>query len=453
MKEEEKIAKVAELRSLTAQGLMEEVSTLLAGIHEADVADFLEGLTDDERAQVFGLLPTAHASETLMELEEPERSRLLNLLSVDQLAPIIEELDSDEATDIVAQLPPLDAQEVLSRLDLEASGEVRALLTYPEESAGGIMQLEMVSARQTESSGEILARIRGMEQPPENVAKVFVVDHRNTYLGYLTLFELIRTAPESPVTGAMHNDVPSVPVEMDREEVARHFQRYDLVSAPVIDPDGRLIGRITIDDIVEVIEDEVSEDLLRMGGTHENELLYTDRPFRIAGIRLPWLMVNLAGGLITGYLLWLFKVTLESALALITFVPVITAMGGNAGIQSSTIMVRMLALGRLDYRSTLWMVLREVRVGLFMGPACGLVVGIAASLWHGNPALGLLVATAMTVCIVVATLMGILVPVIFSRASIDPALASGPFVTTANDITGIVIYLSIATFFLKFVSL
>jgi magnesium transporter len=233
--------------------------------------------------------------------------------------------------------------------------------------------------------------------------------------------------------------------------VARIFQKYDLLSAPVVEGDGTLVGRITIDDIMDIIEEEVSEDIFRMAGTHEDELVYGDKIWKISRLRLPWLITNLFGGLLTGYLLWIFKVALHDAIVLVTFVPVITGMGGNVGIQSSSITVRGLATGDVDLQRLGRTIFKEVRVGLLMALACGFTLGAVAEIWHHNPALGFAVGSAMAAAIVVASLMGTLVPIIFKRLGVDPAVASGPFVTTANDITGILIYLSISTVFLKYI--
>ena len=238
---------------------------------------------------------------------------------------------------------------------------------------------------------------------------------------------------------------------MDQEDVARLFQKYDILSAPVVEANGTLLGRITIDDIVDVIEEEVSEDLLRMGGTHEDELVYGDQIWKISRYRLPWLLTTLLGGLLTGYLLWLFKVALTDAIVLVTFVPVIMALGGSVAIQSTTITVRGMATGQIDLQRLGRTILKEIRVGLLMALACGLTLGLAAEIWHRNPALGLSVGLSLATVIVVSSIMGTLIPVVFQKLGIDPAVSSGPFVTIVNDISGLLIYLAISTGFLKYI--
>jgi magnesium transporter len=268
----------------------------------------------------------------------------------------------------------------------------------------------------------------------------------------MSLRRLILSDPGDIVAEVMDTSVRPIPVEMDQEDVARIFQKYDIISAPVVESDVSLVGRITIDDVIDIIEDEISEDVLRMAGTHEDELVYGDQIWKISRLRLPWLLTTLVGGLLTGYLLWLFKVALADAIVLVTFVPVIMALGGSVAIQSTTITVRGLATGAIDLRRLGRTVYKETRVGLLMALACGLTLGIAAEIWHRNPILGLTVGTSIALAIIVASLMGTLIPVAFQRLGIDPAVASGPFVTIVNDISGIVIYLSLSSVFLKYIA-
>ncbi|MFA9612489.1 MAG: magnesium transporter, partial [Deltaproteobacteria bacterium] len=286
----------------------------------------------------------------------------------------------------------------------------------------------------------------------EGLANIFVINSRKQVVGQMSLRRLILSDPGDIVAEVMDTSVRPIPVEMDQEDVARIFQKYDIISAPVVESDVSLVGRITIDDVIDIIEDEISEDVLRMAGTHEDELVYGDQIWKISRLRLPWLLTTLVGGLLTGYLLWLFKVALADAIVLITFVPVIMALGGSVAIQSTTITVRGLATGAIDLRRLGRTVYKEIRVGLLMALACGLTLGIAAEIWHRNPFLGLTVGTSIALVIIVASLMGTLIPVAFQRLGIDPAVASGPFVTIVNDISGIVIYLSLSSVFLKYIA-
>jgi magnesium transporter len=420
-------------------------------LHPADIADLLEGLDEPSKRGLFAQLDSDTAAEVIPYLSEFSRGQILADLSRGRLGEIVDDLDSDDAADLLGSVPEETAEEVLAAIDARDSLRVRHLLTYGEKTAGGIMQVELVAVSEEATVADAIDQIRELGEHVEVLDDIFVVDSSSRLVGQLSLRDLIVASPVLVVSRIMDKEIQPIPVDMDQEEVARIFQRYDLISAPVVEVDGTLVGRITIDDVVDILEEEVSEDVLRMAGTHEDELVYGDRVWKISRLRLPWLITNLLGGLVTGYLLWLFKVTLADAIVLITFVPVITAMGGNVGIQSATITVRGLATGDINFRTLGRTLFKEVKVGLVMALACGVTVGIAAEIWHRNAALGLTVGCAMAAAIVVASLMGTMVPVFFKRLGIDPAVSSGPFVTTANDITGILIYLSISTLFLKYI--
>jgi magnesium transporter len=442
---------LAKLRSALNQDKMEDAVQLLTDLHPADIADLLEALEESEKIKLFKGLDATLAPEVIAHLSEYSREQILSDLSHRRLGQIVDEMDSDDAADLLTGVPEEVVEKVLARIDAEDSEHLRRLLVHGEETAGGIMQAELMAVPQEATVAEAIDLVRLLGEELDYLTNVFVVDSQSKVLGQLSLKRLILANPKDKVSQVMETNFRTIPVDMDQEDVARIFQKYDLLSAPVVDGNGTLIGRITIDDIMDIIEEEVSEDILRMAGTHEDELVYGDKIWKISRLRLPWLITNLFGGLLTGYLLWLFKVALHEAIVLVTFVPVITGMGGNVGIQSSSITVRGLATGDVDLQRLGRTILKEVRVGLVMAFACGLTLGAIAELWHGNPTLGLAVGLAMAAAIVVASLMGTLVPIIFKRLGVDPAVASGPFVTTANDITGILIYLSISTLFLKYI--
>jgi magnesium transporter len=442
---------IARLNSYLDQQQIDDAVEMLAQFHPADIADLLESLEEEEKRAVFQKLNTEVASEVIAHLSEFSREQILSDLSHRRLGQIVDEMDSDDAADLLTGMPEEVVEKVLARIDAEDSEHVRRLLVHGEETGGGIMQAELLAAPQEATVAEAIARVRLLGENLDYLTNVFVIDSQSKVLGQLSLKRLILANPGDKVSQVMETNLKTIPVDMDQEDVAHIFQKYDLLSAPVVEADGTLVGRITIDDIMDIIEEEVSEDILRMAGSHEDELVYGDKIWKISRLRLPWLITNLFGGLLTGYLLWIFKVALHDAIVLITFVPVITGMGGNVGIQSSTITVRGLATGGVDLQRLGRTIFKEVRVGLLMALACGFTLGAVAEIWHHNPALGFAVGSAMAAAIMVASLMGTLVPIIFKRLGVDPAVASGPFVTTANDITGILIYLSISTLFLKYI--
>ena len=440
------------LKAELNQNRLVEAVELLADLHPADIADLFEALDEHEKKKLFRELDIDRASEVIAELSEFSQDQILADLPHQRLGEIVDELDSDDAADLLASVPDEVVEEVLASIDIEDSREVRRLLAYDEETAGGIMQAELLAVEQEATIADAIKHVREYGKELEGLANIFVVDSNQQVVGQVSLRQLILSEPADTLLQVMDTTVRTIPVAMDQEDVARIFQKYDLISAPVVESDGSLVGRITIDDIIDIIEEEISEDVLRMAGTHEDELVYGDQVWKISRFRLPWLLTTLVGGLLTGYLLWLFKVALADAIVLVTFVPVIMALGGSVAIQSTTITVRGLATGAIDLQRIGRTVYKETRVGLLMALACGLTLGIAAEIWHRNPALGLTVGISMAGVIMVASLMGTLIPVAFQRLGIDPAVSSGPFVTIANDISGIIIYLSISSAFLKYIA-
>lgn len=426
----------------------EELGRLLASLHPADVAEVIEPLEPEAMVRLFSLLSPETASEVLLELPEYSRERLLSALPVDRLSEMVAEMDSDDAADIVADLPVEHQAAVLESIEPEDSAEVRQLLLYEEDTGGGLMQLELISAREDETVDTVVDRIRRRQDEVEDINYVFVVDSRQRLLGQVSLRRLLLADPLQAMSEIMAPSDLVINVQEDQERVAQKFQKYDVRAAPVVDDQMKLLGRITVDDVFDVAYEEMDEDFLRMGGTSEEEI-YEAKVLRISRLRLPWLLTNLTGGLVTGYLVWMFKVALQDVLALVTFIPAIMALGGSVGIQSSTIVVRGLALGRIgpgQIRSALF---KEFRVALVLGAVCGLGGAVVAQLWHGHPMLGVVVGLSMMSAITMSSLLGSVSPALFRRLNIDPALASGPFVTMCNDIIGILLYMGIATAFLK----
>jgi len=449
---EKAIEHLEQLDQLIEQGREFDIIKLISTFHPADIADLIDALEEEKKKKLFGLLQVETASDVIMEIDEISRELIVEDISQDKLTRIVDDMESDDATDLISELPQEQAQQILSDIDKEDSEEVQELLQYGEDTAGGIMQLELVAVPRSVTVRDAIEQIRSNVHEVEDLHNVFILDDFEKLVGVLPLRKLILASPDSPIEPIMDAATINVTPEVDQEEVAEIFRKYDIVSLPVVDHDGKLLGRIMVDDVVDVIEQEDSEDIMKMAGIPEEDLVYGSHIFAIARVRLPWLITNLFGGLLTGYLMWLFRIALHEILALVTFIPVITAMGGNIGIQSSSIMIRGFAIGRVDFNNLSRFLFNEIRIGLIMGIACGTLAGCAAMLWHKNPLLGPIVALAMVTGITVAAAMGTLIPAFFKKMKIDPAIASGPFVTTANDIVGIVIYLGIATFFLKYLA-
>ncbi|MDH3998761.1 MAG: magnesium transporter [Desulfuromonadales bacterium] len=437
-------------RRLIRRGAFPNLAKLLVKSHPADIAHLFRYLELKEQQILFNLIEDAEKSAyVLAELDHAAGAQLLAQLDQATIAEVLQEMSSDDAADIIGNMPEELADEILNIMQDEDSEEIEHLLQYEEDSAGGIMSTEIFSLDEDLTVKDAIEAIQ-QAGDIEMVFYLYVVNEPGQLVGVLSLRQLLTVQPTRKLSEIMITDVFSVRTDMDQEEVARVVEKYNILAVPVIDEMNNLKGIITVDDIIDVLRQEATEDIYKMAGASEEELLYGYKSFKIARLRLPWLLVNLFGGVITGYLMWLFKVTLKEVIALISFVPVITGMGGNVGGQSATIMVRGFATGRVDFTMLRKVFLKELRVGLIMGSICGLTVGLVAWVWHGNPYLGLVVGLAMVVAMAVASSMGVVAPSAFKKLGIDPAIASMPFVQTANDITGILIYFATATAFISF---
>jgi len=436
-------------RRLIRRGAFPNLAKLLAKTHPADIAHLFRYLDLKEQRILFNLIEDAEKSaDVLAELDHAVGAQLLEQLDKETISEVLQEMSSDDAADIIGYLPDELADEILNIMHDEDSEEIEHLLQYDEDTAGGIMSTEIFSLAEDLMVKDAIAAIQ-QAGDIEMVFYLYVVNEAGQLVGVLSLRQLLTVPPNKKLSEIMITDVLSVRTDMDQEEVARMVEKYNILAVPVVDEMNNLKGIITVDDIIDVIRQEATEDIYKMAGASEEELLYGYKSFKIAKLRLPWLLINLFGGVVTGYLMWLFKVTLKEVIALISFIPVITGMGGNVGGQSATIMVRGFATGRIDFTMLRQVFFKEVRVGLIMGGVCGCTVGLVAWFWHGNPYLGLVVGLAMVVAMAVASSMGVIAPAAFKKLGIDPAIASTPFVQTANDITGILIYFATATAFIS----
>jgi magnesium transporter len=429
----------------------DETGAILALIeerHPVEIAEMIDQLPEDKKRYLFHLLDADRAADVLQEVSDLSRDQLLETIETPRLAKIVDQTASDDAADIVGELPVEKAEEVLDQIAPERATELRQLLRYDEESAGGIMSKQYVSVPQDATVQEAIERIRASLDEVEFVYFLYVTDQRGALVGFVSLAQLVLSRSDQKVSEVMEGEVVSVPTDMDQEEVAALVEKYDLAAVPVVDRTGRLVGRITVDDVVDVIVDEASEDITKMAGTTDEEIRH-DSALRIASIRLPWIVISLLGGILSGTIISHFRGTLGELLALAFFIPVITAMGGNIGIQSSAIVVRGLATGEVGLFDIARRLLREMRIGLLMGVMCGGIVGLVAFAWQGEAILGIIVGSAMLSAITVAATMGALVPLVFKKLNIDPAIATGPFVTMSNDIVGLFIYFGLAFMLLK----
>ncbi|MCZ6757568.1 MAG: magnesium transporter [Bacteroidetes bacterium] len=440
---------IEDITALIESGEQGMVLNILADLHPADLAQVLTHLRIENAQQVFLWLPVEKAGDSLTELDDEYRAKLVEEIPEERLTEILDELDSDDAADVIADLPEEVVEKVLPTL--EDSEDVQELLAYDEESAGGLMATEYVAVPSHWSVAQATEEVRRNAESVEDIYVVFVIDQDGRLLGVVKLNRLLLSPASHAISDIMESDVHSVQTDLDQEEVALIMQRYDLISLPVVDAASKLVGRITIDDIVDVIRDEAEEDIQRMSGVSGGEEP-TDSVIRIVSHRLPWLLAGLAGAGLAAGVIWTFHATLQEASILAGFIPIIMATAGNAGIQSSAITVQRLASGDLWATDLARRLGKEMRVALLNATISAVVLGLAilllAPVLLGGITDPLKLATtataALLIVIVQATAFGTLIPLILNKFEIDPALATGPFITTSNDIIGIIVFFSLA---------
>lgn len=439
------------LERLIAEGQELKILTLISRLHPDDIAALIDELEEEQKTRLFRLLDVETAADVIMELDNISRDLIVGDIPEEKLTEIIDDMPSDDAADFIAELPEDQAQRVLSQMDQEKSEDVQRLLEYPDDSAGGIMQTELIALESTATVTQAIDYIRSRHEEVENLHNVYVLDEQSRLVGAVPLGDLLFAKGNTPLGDIMDKQVVAATADMDQEEVAALFRKYDPVSLPVVDADRHILGRVLVDDIIEVIEEEVSEDMFRMAGISEEEdVVYSGQTFKVCMTRLPWLVFNFFGTLLSGYFLWLYQSRLTDLLALLAFVPVICAMSGNIGVQSTSIVIRGLATGRVDFSNLRKLVFHESAVGLIIGLICGILGGVIGFIWQGSWLIGIVVFVAMFVAITLGALLGVLVPMFFKRIKIDPAVASGSLIATTNDLVAINIYFLFAAFMMKY---
>jgi magnesium transporter len=442
--------RVAVVREALAAGDTERVRDCVLPLHYADVADLIEELSSEDRAALIGILGPELDPDVLPMLDEGVREEVIGLMGPREVAAALGELDTDDAVEVIQALEEPLREEVLEAVSAEERAVLEEGLTYPEESAGRLMQRELVAVPADWTVGQTIDHLRGVaerddEELPDEFYDVFVVDEARRLQGSVSLSRVLRSKRPINLRELMTTELRSVPVTMDQEEVARLFRQYDLASAPVVDAAGRLVGVITIDDVVDIIHEEAEEDILLLGGVWETDLYRA--AIDTAKSRFPWLAVNLATALIAANVIGLFEATIEQVVALAVLMPIVASMGGNAGTQTMTVAVRALATRELTVGNALRIVWKEALVGGFNGILFALLIGIVAWLWFGNPAIGAVMAAAMIINLMVAGFAGVAIPLVLTRGGIDPAVASPVFLTTLTDVVGFFAFLGLATMF------
>ncbi len=425
-----------------AQALTE----LMEPLHAADIADLLEQINSYDRRRLIELYGREFDGEILSELDESIREEVIAILNPAVLADAVRELDSDDVVDLLEDLDDSQQEAILGALEETDRVAVAQALSYPEYSAGRLMQREVVAAPEHWTVGDAIDFLRSQDDLPDQFYHVVLVDPRMHPVGNVTLGKIMRSRRDVPLSEITEDIFKVIPVDQYEGDVAYAFNQYHLISAPVVDENGRLVGQITIDDAMAVLDEEHEEDILRLAGVGEGSL--TDRVIETTKGRFPWLAVNLVTAVLASLVIAQFEEAIAQVVALAVLMPIVASMGGNAGTQSLTVAVRALATKDLT-GSNVWRVIRrEVLVGLVNGVAFAVVMGIVGLLWFGSPTLGYVIAAAMVINLVVAGLAGTVIPVLLDRLGIDPALASGAFVTTVTDVVGFFAFLGLAVLWL-----
>lgn len=432
-------------------GDTERVRDLVAELHYADFADLLERLSRDDRARLIDLTRDIFDPEVLSELDETVREHVFEVLGVQQAADAITELDSDDALMVFEDMDEERQKELLEQIPDEERTFIEEGLSYPEDSAGRLMQREVVTVPSHWNVGQCIDFIRrkadmGEDELPSIFYDIFVIDARHHPVGAVSLSQLLRSRRQVPVTEVMEEEMHEIPVATDQEDVAFLFRQRDLVSAPVIDDDGRLVGAITIDDVVDVIHEEHEEDIMRMGGVIEDDLYHAS--ISTARARFSWLVVNLLTAILASMVIGLFDATIEEVVALAVLMPIVASMGGNAGTQTLTVTVRALATKELTAANASRVITKEVIVGCFNGIAFAVLSGLVAWLWFGSSTLGIVIASAMIINMIIAGFAGTTIPIMLERFGADPAIASSVFLTTVTDVVGFFAFLGLAALIL-----
>ncbi len=437
---------VAGVRLAISAGDAERLAELFEPLHPADIADLLEQLDQGRRRELLLLAADQIDGDVLSEIDESIRDEVVEFLPNEVVAEAVRDLESDDVVDLIEGLEDEQAEVVLDALEDADRAAVEAALALPEDSAGRLMQREVVAAPEHWNVGQAIDYMRGHDDLPDQFYHVILVDPRHRPTGYVMLGKLMASPRTRPLKDITEDSFRTIPVTQDEGEVAYAFNQYHLISAPVVDEDDRLVGVITIDDAMIILDEEHEEDILRLAGVGDESL--ASSPLEIMRRRFPWLFVNLITAILASLVIALFEDVIAVLVALAVLMPIVASMGGNAGTQSLTVAVRALATKDLTGSNAWRVVRREVIAGLLSGLVFAVLMGGIGAAWFGLPMLGVVIGAAMVINLVVAALAGILVPLGLDKLGIDPALASGAFVTTVTDVVGFFAFLGLASAFL-----
>ena len=427
-----------------ASGTFSEVRQVLNNLPGAEAAHLIESSPPREREILWQLLNQEQETEVLQYLGEEVRVELLRDLPTEELVELIEDLDTDDLADLLQELPEQVTSRVLAGLDAQNRERLEQVMNYPEDTAGGLMNTDVITVRPEITFSVVQRYLRRLGDIPKTTDNLLVVNRKNQFVGVLPLTRVLISDPGTSVREAMITDVEAIPATQDAHEVAKLFERLDLVTAPVVDDNGMLVGRITIDDVVDVIMEEAEHSLMGMAGLDEDEDTFGS-VWHTVRRRALWLGINLLTALAASAVISLFEDTLEKVVALAVLMPIVASMGGIAGSQTLTLVIRAMALGQVQAGNTRYLLTKELAVGALNGLLWALVIGATAALWFDDPSLGVIIGCAMILNLVVDAGAGALIPMVMKRMGIDPALAGSVVLTTVTDIVGFMAFLGLAT--------
>ena len=437
-----------QIEDLLGQGRKGEISAILVDIHPADIADILDQLSPEDAVEVFQLLSVETASEVLDETGSLVRQELLEQVDEEHLADLLDELPMDDAAEFLEDLPDPKAGRLLDLMEAEEAEEVRELLSYEEDTAGRLMSRDVAAIRRHWTISETQGFLRSLEEP-ETLAYLYVVDRHDRLIGVVPLRNFVLAKPDADIESIMIPEVVSVPVDIDQEELAEMVSRYDYVAMPVVDAQDRLLGVVTVDDVLDVFEEEVTEDIQRLGGSEPLEQPYFSASvLRVFSKRVGWLLLLFLAGTLTGAVTKLYQAQLEAAIVLTLFVPLIIGTGGNSGSQTVATIIRAITLDEVHIGNLFQALRREVSVGLLLGFVMGAVGFVVAMFWTRDWRIAQIVALTLPVVVLWSVSVATIVPTVADRLKIDPTVISGPMISTIVDATGLLIYFQLATILL-----
>lgn len=426
-------------------GDLDHVRSMLESFHPSEIADLLESLPGRSRRVLWELVDREVEGDVLSDVQDAVRVGLLERMQPQEVAEVTKGLDTDEVADILQDLPEDVVDSVLQSMDAQNRERIASVLSYPEDTAGGLMDIDAVSVRADVSLDVVARYLRQLGEVPEHTDSLIVVDRENQYLGLLSLPDVLVNKSEDSVGEHMYEGV-GIPADMPAEDVARLFEQRDLISAAVLDRDRKLLGRITIDDVVDVIQERAEQTMRSMVGLGEDDIFSS--VLSSTRRRAVWLLLSLLSVFLAAWVIGRFEATIRELVALAILMPIVAGMGGIAGSQSLTISIRGLALGQISRKNARSLLLKELAVGLFNGAMWAAVVAGVATLWFGDPGLGLIIGLAMVINLVIAALAGTAIPLVLKRMGIDPAIAGGVILITVTDVVGFMTFLGLATIFL-----